>query len=78
MKLKKVIAYHQVDGPTGEVITIIPSGFSGVWIRVSEDYAYDINAEYPTSSEKMQEIINAIKEVGDGTAEEDESPTWGL
>jgi len=62
MKLKKITAYQQIDGPSGEVITIIPSGFPMVWICVSEDIAYNVGAGYPTSSKAIQEIIDGVKE----------------
>ena len=62
MKLEKITAYQQIDGPPGEVITIIPSGFLKVWVRVIEDNTYNINVDYPKNPEVTTEILNAIKE----------------
>lgn len=64
MKLKKITAYQQVDGPAEHGISrvIIPSGFVGVWIIVVEDASYNLSIDYPGKSKEIQEIINAVKE----------------
>jgi hypothetical protein len=64
MKLKKITAYQQVDGPAEHGISrvIIPSGFVGVWIIAVEDSSYSLNISYPFKSSEVEEIINAIKE----------------
>lgn len=61
MKLKKITAYTQTDGPAGVVITIIPSGCKGVWIWASEDHGYNLGIAYP-DSDGNQAIIEAVKE----------------
>lgn len=64
MKLKKITAYQQTDGPAKDGISkvIIPSGFKGVWIVMVEDYAYNLSIDYPSKSKEIQEIIDAVKE----------------
>jgi len=64
MKLKKITAYQQVDGPAEHGISrvIIPSGFDGAWIIAVEDSSYSLNISYPSKSSEVEEIINAIKE----------------
>ena len=61
MKLKKITAYIQTDGPSEEVITIIPSGYEGEWVIASEDAGYNLDVAYSGGRQK-QEIIEAIKE----------------
>jgi len=63
MKLKKIECYlkeHPLDEGTN--IFYVPSGYKGVWLEVSEDYAYNVGVNYVHESQEG-ELAQAIKEL---------------
>ena len=48
---------EQYVSDSGEVLTVIPSGFDGVFIYVIEDYAYNLTVDY--FADKIIEGINS-------------------